>query len=220
MLKFDKNTKTGALSVINDGETAINFQITAEEWTQDENGKDVYTATNDISYFPRMLTVNKGEERVVRVGIKQSILTVEKTYRLWITEMPDTERKEGLNIAMNIKFGSPLFIAPIKETVKGDIDAVTMGRDGRLGFHVTNKGNVHFFITGIDVTGLNNGKPIFKKSIAGWYLLANASRVYISDFSDEFKKMCGNGTDIKIEVITEDFPVSKTIKFNSEICAE
>jgi len=52
----------------------------AFEWTQDSEGKDKYTETQDILFFPKIMVSEKKEERILRAGIRMPAVTKEKTY--------------------------------------------------------------------------------------------------------------------------------------------
>lgn len=58
-LYLGKDAKSGAITVTNDGDEKINFQIEAFEWTQDAEGKDKYTETDDIIFFPKIMALEK-----------------------------------------------------------------------------------------------------------------------------------------------------------------
>ena len=85
-LDFDRGTKTGVVTIVNEGGEKLNAQMRAFEWSQTADGKDEYTETNDIIFFPRMMSLEKNEEKILRAGIKMPATTKEKTYRLFIEE--------------------------------------------------------------------------------------------------------------------------------------
>ena len=68
-LELTGGAKSGAFSVINSGEDKLTCQINVKEWAQDAEGKDVYTQTKDIVFFPKIMTVEPNEQRAVRIGI-------------------------------------------------------------------------------------------------------------------------------------------------------
>src|SRR3972149_10232388 len=88
-LDFDRGTKSGVVTIVNEGGDKLNVQMKAFEWTQNADGKDQYSETNDIIFFPRIMTLEKGEEKILRAGIKIPATTKEKTYRLFIEEIPE-----------------------------------------------------------------------------------------------------------------------------------
>lgn len=178
-LDFDQRSKSGVITLSNDGESSITFSVEAAEWTQDENGLDLYTPTEDLIFFPKQLTVEPGKERVVRAGIRAPATTQERTYRLFIREAVDPAKKsEGTAVAIAIKFGVPIFARPVEEIVKGELLA-TLARNGELKITTENTGNAHYRIATLRFLGKDaGGGRVFTEEVNGWYLLAGARRGY------------------------------------------
>src|SRR4030043_2324751 len=86
-LDFDRGTKSGVITIVNEAGEKLNVQMKAFEWTQNPDGKDQYTETNDIIFFPRIMSLEKSEEKILRAGIKIPATMREKTYRLFIEEI-------------------------------------------------------------------------------------------------------------------------------------
>src|SRR4030042_1339973 len=97
-LDFDRGTKSGVITIVNEAAEKLNVQMKAFEWTQNPDGKDQYTETNDIIFFPRIMSLEKSEEKILRAGIKIPATTREKTYRLFIEEIPEPKKGEGVNV--------------------------------------------------------------------------------------------------------------------------
>lgn len=68
-LDFDRGTKSGVITIVNEGSDKLNVQMKAFEWTQNADGKDQYTETNDIIFFPRIMALEKNTEKILRAGI-------------------------------------------------------------------------------------------------------------------------------------------------------
>src|SRR4030042_4413119 len=127
-LDLDRGAKSGVITIINEGEEKLHVQMKAFEWAQDAEGKDQYVETNDIIFFPRIMTLEKKEERILRAGIRIPATTKEKTYRLFIEEIPEPKKGEGVNVSIAIRFGVPIFVKPLKEEVKGEIEKDELSR--------------------------------------------------------------------------------------------
>jgi fimbrial chaperone protein len=214
-LEFDRANKSGVITVINEGEEKLSVQMKAFEWTQDAEGKDQYIETNDIIFFPRMMALEKNEERVIRAGIKIPATSREKTYRLFIEEIPSPQKAEGVNIAITIRFGVPIFGKPIKEEVRGQIEKIELSK-GILNAYLVNKGNTHFIINSIEIKGKNNkNEAIFSKELSGWYLLNGASRNYSSPVPQE---VCKEISKIEVEVKTNRFNLNGKLDVDQAMC--
>lgn len=214
-LDFGKEAKSGVITVINEAAEKLQIQLKALEWTQDAEGKDHYSETNDILYFPRILIFDKAEERIVRAGIRMPAVAREKTYRLFLEEIPEPAKAEGVNIAIAIRFGVPVFIKPLKEEPRGEIEKIGMS-GGAVDARVKNTGNLHFIVHSVVVKGKNRkGEEIFSKEHGGWYLLAGASRLYSTMVPPE---VCPDVARIAVEVKTDKLALSGDAASDKTMC--
>ena len=214
-LDFDRGTKSGVITIVNEGGDRLNVQMRAFEWTQNADGKDQYTETNDIIFFPRIMTLENSEEKILRAGIKIPATTKEKTYRLFIEEIPEPKKAEGVSVAIAIRFGVPIFVKPLKEEVKGGIEKVDLSR-GALNVLVKNIGNAHFIINSVDIKGKNvKGEEIFSKELSGWYLLSGVSRLYTITIPQE---VCKALSKLEIEVKTDRFKLNGKLDVDQAMC--
>ncbi len=216
-LDLGKTAKSGVVTVINVGDEKMNLQVQSSEWKQDNKGSDEYTASTDIVYFPKIISLDKGDSQMIRVGMKGVPPPSEKTYRLYIEEIPQPRRAEKgkAQVAIAIRFGVPIFIKPVSESLKGLIDQITVVK-GTATALVRNTGNVHFRITTVTITGSTaDGQKILTKEINGWYLLAGAERSYSEPIPpDVCRRLDQIQFDIKADVLT----LSGTHKINKEMC--
>jgi len=214
-LDFDRGTKSGVIAIVNEGGEKLNAQMRAFEWSQNADGKDQYTETNDIIFFPRIMALDKNEEKILRAGIKIPATTKEKTYRLFIEEIPQPKKTEGVNIAIAIRFGVPIFVKPLKEEVKGEIEKVELSK-GVLNALVRNRGNTHFIINSINVRGNNRkGENLFSQELSGWYLLSGISRLYTMTVPQE---VCKELSRLDIEVKTDRLNLNGKLDVDEAMC--
>jgi fimbrial chaperone protein len=217
-LDLGRDAKSGAVTVANDSDDRLQVQMTAMEWTQDAEGKDRYEETGEILFFPRLMILDKKEERILRAGIRVPATVMEKAYRLFIEEIPGPRiQQEGTAIAIAIRFGVPIFVHPLKEEPRGEVGPVTMS-EGTLRVPVKNTGNVHFVIQSVLLKGKNGkGEEILSRELSGWYLLAGASRVYTTDVPPE---ACGNLASMEIEIKTDKIPLHGQMVADRSMCAK
>jgi len=219
MLDLGKTKKSGTITVSNVGTDKINLQIQATEWKQDTEGKDLYSETNDIIYFPKIVSVDKGDSQLIRVGIKEGLIAHEKAYRLYIQEIPHPGKtssdKAKFQIAVMIRFGVPIFIKPAVENLKGMVEPVTVAR-GTATAVVKNAGNVHFRITKVVVRGRTpDGQEAFSRELDGWYLLAGAAREYSVPVPQD---VCNKLALIEVSVKAEELTFSGVHSITKEMC--
>ena len=173
-LDLDRQNKTDSITVRNDdAEKKLDLQARLYEWTQDADGKDIYVESADLVFFPRIFTVEKQDERVIRVGLKVPAAATEKAFRLFIEELPpppDAQRK-GAQVAFVLRFGIPIFLRPETEQISGSIERVD-ATPGGAAVIVRNTGNRNFQIQSLNV----KSGSLFEKDIVGGYVLAGSSK--------------------------------------------
>src|SRR2546421_6591721 len=102
------------LTLKNESDQPLRFQITSFVWFQDPKGAMQLTPTEDIVFFPALLSLNPGEERKVRVAATVAAKDVEKTYRIFFEELPPLVKPEnaGAQVRILTKMGIPIFVSP------------------------------------------------------------------------------------------------------------
>jgi fimbrial chaperone protein len=215
-LDFDQKSRSGVVTLSNDGDEAISFTVDASEWLQDKTGKDSYAPTQDLIFFPKTITVPAKQERVVRTGIKVPAISQEKTYRLFIKEASAPKKTTGTAVAIAIQFGVPIFAKPVKEEVKGEIIPTIAANGQQVEMSVTNSGNVHFRIGTITLTGKDSeGTEIMRQEVNGWYLLAGSARTYLAPLPAE---SCSQLKTIDIQMKADRLTLDKSIDVDPSMC--
>ena len=91
-LEFNEDSNSALVRISNDGAEKFNVQLDAMSWTQDDTGQDQHTPTSDIVFFPRIFSVEPGDQRIARVGYEgEPAGSKELTYRLYAQELPVEE---------------------------------------------------------------------------------------------------------------------------------
>lgn len=182
---MEGDSKVTAIHVVNEGEEKVTVQLEAMEWSQDANGVDQYVTTKDLVIFPKIVSLVKGEDKIIRLGYQgRPAIDRERTYRVYVQELPIPVPGQT-GVAMATRFGIPVFIRPAKVTQEQDIQAVRMTGQG---LHITihNTGTQHVMATGITVVGLDGtDAEVFVKSGTGWYVLPGVSRTFVLPVSQE-----------------------------------
>ena len=171
---------TGLLSLRNGRSQASRFQVQAFAWTESAAGKMVLVPTEDIVFFPPLLTVQPGEIRKIRIGAAVPFAPVEKSYRLIIQELPPLESHDGEESGIHtlMKFNLPVFLQAARPASQAQLEDFVL-KDGQLSFRVKNEGNSHLLLQSVSVTGSGkSGEAVFEHQLAGWYVLAGDVRNY------------------------------------------
>ncbi|MBW2254514.1 MAG: molecular chaperone [Deltaproteobacteria bacterium] len=215
-LDLSATAKTGTIKVINEEDKPLQFQITAARWTQDAEGNDQYENTADLVFFPRILVVPPGEERLIRAGFKVPATTEERAYRLFVEEIPVQTPGTTSQVALVVRFGIPIFSAPLDPRPAGSLEEVRV-EGGAVHLRAVNTGNVNFKMTSLQARGLGaDGTELFAESIDGWYLLSARTRDYVIPLPDAG---CALVRHIEIEVPSDRLDLQSSIDVTGEQCA-
>ena len=167
-------TTSAILTLTNDSAQSIRFQLSAFAWDQTEDGHMQLADTKDIVFYPPLLTIEPGQSRRIRVGSVTPFGTVEKTYRLFVEELPNNDESGAPEAGIHVrtKMGVPVFLRGPRPTMQTSVENLEL-HDGTLSFHVTNSGTAHVVLQRVQIRGLSaTGDEIFAQSVDGWYLLA------------------------------------------------
>lgn len=184
---FAPNVRTSAITVVNSDTRPLGFQVKLLRWTQNAKGEDVYEESKDLTYFPRLMTLDPEARRVIRLGTQGSAPDVEASYRLAIEEMPGPrDPTSGSAVAVQVRFAVPVFLAPKQAKVTTEV--LGLARQGAaLKFTLANRGNQHVKLEDLSLV---RGTTVLGTA-AGWYVLAGAQR----EFSIEIGTACGSPGD-------------------------
>jgi len=176
------NARTGSALVTLKNESAepLRMQVKAQRWAQSLEGEIQLSATEDLIVFPALLTLKPGEERKIRVATAVAFGPVEKTYRLYVEELPPTttEKADGASVRILTRMGVPIFLQPAKPQAAALLRDVGLV-DGRLTFQLVNTGNSHFLPSAVTVRGFTaSGTTAGDWPINGWYVLAGGAREF------------------------------------------
>jgi fimbrial chaperone protein len=218
-LDFDLETKSGVVTLKNMGSDRLGFQLKAVEWRQDGEGKDVYVDTSDIIFFPRILTIEPNDERIVRVGVKVIPATEERAFRLFIEKLPDATSEPvipGAHLNIVFRFALPIFVQPTAHQPKGEIASASLAK-GELTLVLKNLGNEHYRVDdGIVIKGVTGkGDQVFTHVFPDRYVLAGISKRYVTMIPPA---TCHELATLEVNAKTEQFTLTQTMKVDAAMC--
>jgi fimbrial chaperone protein len=216
-LTLSARARNASVTLTNRGGAPVRFEIHGFRWDQESNGQMKLVASDELVVFPSLLTIAPGQARVVRVADAAPPSSVERSFRLQISEIPEfpgPSAKGTTSITLKSQFDLPLFYLPLEERVVGAITDASVSRS-KLSFSVTNTGTVHFKPDDVRVVGLGvGGKQVYAKSLDAWYVLAGGRR----EFSLELPPAtCASLAAVKITVGTE-IPIKEMIEVPPNAC--
>lgn len=211
---LEPRANSASVTVTNDGTEAVTVQIEARRWTQGgANGDDVYTPTDEILFFPKMATLPPGAERVIRVGLRGPRETRERTFRLFVRELPvQAPGETTVKLALNL--GIPIFVKPQKELVEWELEAASLSEE-RLRILVRNKGNTHVAVARLVANGIGDQGEVFVREVGGWYALAGGARRFVVVIPVED---CRKARAIRIEAIAGPAPRQRRLEIDRAMC--
>jgi fimbrial chaperone protein len=160
---------TDLITIHNRASKAVRLQLSGFIWDQTPEGKMKLTPTDEVVFYPPLVTVDANEDRIIRVGAAAPFGFAEKAYRLIAQELPPppeslspgAEKAVVSKVIVLTKVSVPIFMkAP--STVHSDSIVRAELRNGRLSFLIKNDGNTHITLGRPLVQGLGAGdKSVF-----------------------------------------------------------
>jgi len=196
---LDSKKKTEKLLVKNEAEEDLTLQMSVFSWKQDAKAEDVYEPTGDVIVTPKILTLKKGEERIIRIGAEKRSENQELSYRVYLEELP-VKKPGKMEIMLPLRIGVPIFIATAREKLSGTIEGME-ARGGKITATIKNNGNAHLFLSSLKASGEDmNGVGCYQQDLKGWYLLPGVSKTYLFDIPpDVCPKIKAVTLDVKME---------------------
>lgn len=182
LVAFSHEASSVLVSLANESEESMRFQLSVFAWDQAPDGEMKLGPTEDIVFFPQMLALAPGESRNIRVAALVPPEAAERSYRLFIEELPSSqaERKPGA-VQMLTRVGIPIFIAAHAAVEAAELR--DLSREGQaLSFSLANIGTTHFVPEAISVKALgHDGTVLGERTVTAWYVLAGGLRTFTTD---------------------------------------
>ena len=151
--------------------------MTAFSWSQSPTGEMQLDPTEDILFFPSLLEIAPGETRKIRVATDLPPETVEKSYRLFVDELPSATPNPSGMIRVLTRLGIPVFLQPNTPEARPQL-SVHVQR-GHLLVTLANHGNSYLLAQSVRVIGRDGeGKTALEQDLPAWYVLAHGRRNY------------------------------------------
>jgi fimbrial chaperone protein len=218
-ISLDRDATSSVVTLNNSGSDRMSFQISVMEWTQDADGRDRYAPSSEVVFFPKILTLQPGDSRVVRVGVQAIPGKTERTFRLFIEPLPATVREPlppGAQISVNLRFALPIFVKPPARASAGEIEGAVVNK-GVLTLTLRNTGNEHLRTDdGVVVTGRDaQGNDVFTERIESRYVLAGVAKSLTLAIP---KAACARVATVEISAQAEQFTLSQKLDVGRASC--
>src|SRR5258708_4537857 len=164
-LMLTPGAASAVLTLTNGSEHTVRFQLSAFAWDQTEDGQMRLAATKDVVWYPPLLAGEPGRWRRVRVGAATPFAVLEKTYRLFVEELPNHEGAASPEAGIHVrtKMGVPVFLRGPRPSMQTAVEGLEVG-DGEMFFHVANNGTAHALLQRVQIHGLSStGEQVFTR---------------------------------------------------------
>lgn len=148
--------------------------MSAHEWSQSRSGAIELADTDDIVFYPALVDLAPGESRTIRVGTTVTAQEVERTYRMFIEELPG-EAPASSGVRVLTRVGVPVFVAPEHAVTSARFTDARLDH-GKLTVTLQNAGTTHFQARAIHVVGSRGKEQLFAHEESAWYVLAKGAR--------------------------------------------
>lgn len=197
LIQLSPEEKSAVLRVRNEGAGEVRFQVQVMRWSETPQGEMQLAPAPDVIVFPRLLALRPGEARILRVGAGVAFGPVEKSYRIFLEELPPAEKPGGpAQVRVLSRIGIPVFLAGNDAAPRLSIEDLQLSA-GRVEFTLRNRGTAHDRPAELRLSLLDAaGKELFQKSINPWYLLAGGERHYEESVPEA---VCARVRELKVE---------------------
>lgn len=220
-VQLSKQSTSALITVRNTSASKMRFQVKAFKWSQNVNGAVELRPTNDVVFYPKLLTLPSGGQRKLRVGVSKGVAgNLEKTYRILVEEMPAPRTKNAkkpAGIQILTRMSIPVFVQPAKPSQRISVPKVRIA-GGKFSFTVANSGRAHSRLLEVSVLGsAKGGKTLFRKKLPAWYLLAKGRRNYEMELP---AKKCTDLERLNVEVRFDSRKVTRPVAVAPTMCPD
>lgn len=184
-IQLNAEKSISAVTVSNGGDEEISVQAEITEWTQ-ANGQDNYQATRDVLVNPVIFKLPAKGVQIVRLGLRVPDSDAERSYRLFLQQLPSTGSAQAAGIRMQtlLRLGVPVFV-PAGTPRIGLEWKIVKSHGGRIaGLEATNTGNTHVQLTRVAVRA-SNGRTLVEAPLSAYVLPGQIKVLPISVPLDE-----------------------------------
>lgn len=214
-----RGNSSASIAITNQSPQKLRLQVTGYAWEQSSSGEMKLTPTDDLVFFPKLLEIDPGDTKRIRVGVTAEQGSLERSYRVFMEELPSLESviapKQNA-VTLRMKIGVPVFVKPNAAPAASGAVRDATADNGSLSFDVLNTGNTHFAIQSVRVTGKDaSGAQIVSNDLSGWYVLAGGTRRFAVPIS---KDRCEALRSLSVQVRTDAITFSNSFPDLSKQC--
>jgi fimbrial chaperone protein len=202
-INLSHNTPVATLSLNNKSSTTSMLHIESMQWTQSA-GHSVYTPTQDIIVSPPIMSIEPGKSQLIRIALRKNnaVISEEKSYRIFIQEIPKYRPENTPGVAFALRFGIPVFVLPTA-AITHNLQWKLKSAHHHLQLEVMNTNNTHIQFTHLDLLEPTTHRSLVSEDVFV-YLLPHQSKRWTYKITDLNKK-------IEVNARTDWGPVSAMV---------
>lgn len=216
---LSRGAPNALVSLKNDSTDETRYQVELFAWGEHRDGTMDLSPSKDLVVFPGLFALKPGEQRNLRVGALPTLFApVERTYRLFIQELPPEQRPLGVvGVRVLTRIGIPVFLTPVAPATARSTLTDLSAAGGKLSFTLRNGGNVHLRPSAVKAVAQGSaGDVIADRSWDSWYVLAGGERVYEGPLPAE---NCKRVRVVAVEIALEKDSLKSSIATPRGTCA-
>jgi fimbrial chaperone protein len=183
------------MTIQNSSAESTRIQLRVFSWRQ-ENGKDMFEETRDVLANPGLFEIAPKSEQIARFGLRTNPGTVEKSYRVFLEEVPGSRPSQPGEVRTLLRISIPIFVpAP---TAIGRLTWRAWPTSPRkVTFAISNEGTAHIQINRLTLE--RKGGPKLGADDMAVYLLPGASKQIQLDVDAPVRV----GESLKLNAVTD-----------------
>ncbi len=215
-IDLSTSATSALLTLRNVSKAPLRFEVTLFTWSEDEHGAMSLQPSTDVTFFPKLIELAPGASRNIRLGIiAGTSRDVERSFRIFVEELPDQSARTPNGVAIRTKVGIPVFVRPVKPTRSAVIESVSVA-GGKVLTRVRNTGNLHLNVDSIAVKGIGpSTAATFTREGHGWYVLPGGTRTFEVPMS---AAECQSTTAVAVEVFGHDRSLKGASPVSPAVC--
>lgn len=166
------------VTLTNDSSETIRLQVSVHRWTQVPEEPIRLEPSEDIIFFPALMTLEPGQARPIRVGLSRAPDDQERAYRLVIEELPPPPRSDVTTLTVLTRLSVPVFVQPQKPEARLAVEGLARSSGG-IAVTIANRGTAHVMVEQVALNGRDrDARPAGTAEATGWYVLAGSTQTF------------------------------------------
>ena len=205
LLELNAPATSGSLTLRNDEDIDVSVQTRIFRWVQTD-GQESLAPTTDVVASPPIVTLAPGADYTIRiVRTARSVVRGEESYRLWVDQLPPSERQSQSGVNILIRQSIPVFFRA-RQVTRASVSWTLRLEGERLLIVASNSGDERLRIASLRLSDRAGTTVSFGNGLVG-YVLGHSSVTFIIA---KPPRGFGAGGDVSISAESTSGPVDAT----------